>query len=193
LEKLSTAKGKSGYIDFDNFIVESEARVGIPKIFEQLQKISELKLEDFIKLSETKFENTVRGMFSVIKNLESHLGEVLQMNNTLRIEAEDSKGEIEKLRGEKKELEQRISSFEKDIPLIADLEKRLALTIEEAEKLRGLYKLEKEKPEKKEKDLGMLNILIDKTKEERDDAYKEIVILENKIESMQKPGDEKGF
>ena len=36
-------------------------------------------------------------------------------------------------------------------------------------------------------------VLIDKTKEERDDAYKEIVILENKIESMQKPGDEKGF
>ena len=32
----------------------------------------------------------------------------------------------------------------------------------------------------------MLNIHIDKTKEERDDAYKEIVILENKIESTQK-------
>jgi len=185
LEKPSTTKGKSSYIEFDNFIVESKARVGIPQIIEQLKKISELKLEDFIKLSETKFENTVRGMFSVIKNLESHLGEVLQMNNTLRIEAEGSKSEIEKLKIEKKELKQRISSLEMDTPLIADLEKRLALTIEETEKLRGLYKLEKEKLEKKEKELGMLNILIDKTKEERDDAYKEIVILEDKIESMQ--------
>ena len=183
MEKLNTIKDKSGYIEFDNFIVESKDRVGIPQIVEQLKNISELKLEDFIKLPETKFENTVRGMFSLIKNLESHLGEVLQMNNTLRVEAGDSTSEIEKLRVEKKELEQRIASLKKDTPLIADLEKRLALTIEEAEKLRGFYKLEKEKLEKKEKELGMLNIHIDKTKEERDDAYKEIVILENKMES----------
>jgi len=180
LENQNTTKVQSSYIELDNFIVESKARVGIPQIIEQLKKISELKLEDFIKLSETKFENTVRGMFSVIKNLESHLEEVLQMNSTLRAEAQVSKSEIEKLKVEKEELEQRISSLEKDTPLIADLEKRLALTIEETEKLRGLYKLEKEKFEKKEKDLGMLDILLDKTREERDDAYKEIVILEDK-------------
>ena len=188
MENQNTTKVQPSYIEFDNVIVESKARVGIPKIVEQLKKISELKLEDFIELSETKFENTVRGMFSVIKNLESHLGEVIQMNSTLRAEAQVSKSEIEKLSQEKKDLRQRISSLEKDTPLVADLEKRLALTIEETEKLRGLYKLEKEKLEKQEQDLGMLNILLDKIKEERDDAYREVLVLEDKVETMQEAG-----
>ena len=63
MEKLNTIKDKSGYIEFDNFIVESKDRVGIPQIVERLKNISALKLEDFIKLSETKFENTEGNVF----------------------------------------------------------------------------------------------------------------------------------
>ena len=81
-------------------------------------------------------------------------------------------------------MEQKIAALEQDFPRVQDLEKRLEITIEEVEKFRSLYKQEKEKLEKIEADNRTMASLIEKVREERDDAYREIVVLEDKLKSM---------
>ena len=187
LENIDTTQRQAHYIEFDDFVVESTSRTEVPRIMEQLKKISELNLESFIQLSGAKFENTVKEMFSIIKSLETHLRGVLELNATLRREAQDSAREKEKLRSEKEGLEQKVAGLLRDTPLVEDLEKRLALTVEEIEKFKRIYRIEKDRLDQREEDSRMLSRQMDKIREERDDAYKEIVILENKIQSMTQP------
>jgi hypothetical protein len=52
------------------------------------------------------------------------------------------------------------------------------------ERFRTLYRLEKEKLEKIETSNRMMASLVDKAREERDDAYREIVVMEDKLKSM---------
>lgn len=186
MKNPDTTQKQAKYIEFDDFVVESTSRIEAPRIVEQLKRISELKLENFIKLSGTKFEKTVQEMFSIIKNLEGHLRDVIAMNATLRVESQDSARESEKLGGEKEGLEQKLAGLQRDTPLVEDLEKKLALTLEELDRLRRLNRLEKEKLDQIEKDHRLLARQKDKIKEERDDAYREIVVLENQTQSMTK-------
>jgi chromosome segregation ATPase len=150
---------------------------------EQLKKISELKIDTFTHLSGSKFENTVKEMFSIIKDLEGHLRDVLKLNASLREEVQEKRNRKNELQREKEATEQRIAILEQDFPRVQDLEKRLEIAIEEVEKHRTLYRLEKEKLEKLEADKRMMVSLLDKTREERDDAYREIVVLEDKMKS----------
>ena len=170
-------------IEFNDFVVESTSRIEIPRILAQLKKISGLKIDDFTQLSGSKFEATVKEMFSIIKELEGHLRDVLTLDASLREEVRETSKERDTLRGEKEALERKIVTLERDFPRVQDLEKRLEITLEEVEKFRALYKLEKEKLEKIEAGNRMMASLVDKTREERDDAYREIVVLEDKLKS----------
>jgi chromosome segregation ATPase len=170
-------------IEFNDFMVESGSRIEIPRILAQLKKISGLKIDDFTRLSGSKFETTVQEMFSIIKELEGHLRDVLTLDASLREEVRETNKERDTLRGEKEALERKIVTLERDFPRVQDLEKRLEITLEEVEKFRALYKLEKEKLEKIEAGNRMMASLVDKTREERDDAYREIVVLEDKLKS----------
>ena len=192
MDNLDATQKKAQTIEFDDFVVESTSRMEVPRILEQLKKISELKIENFTQLSGSKFENTVQEMFSVIKDLEGHLRDVLKLNASLREEVRDKSKGIDSLRKEKEAAEQKIAALEREAPCALDLEKRLALTIEEVEKFRSLYKLEKEKLEKIEASNRMTASLVDKAREERDDAYREIVVLEDKLKSMTRADQRKG-
>jgi chromosome segregation ATPase len=186
MANVDATQRKAQAIEFDDFVVESPSRVEVPRILEQLKKISELKIDDFTQLSGSKFENTVQEMFSIIKDLEGHLRDVLKLNASLREEVRDKSKGIDTLRREKEAAERKIAALERDSPCARDLEKRLELTIEEVEKFRSLYKLEKEKLEKIEAGNRMTASLVGKTREERDDAYREIVVMEDKLKSMNK-------
>jgi chromosome segregation ATPase len=184
VKNLDATQRKAQTIEFDDFVVESASRIEVPRILEQLKKISELKIENFTQLSGSKFETTVKEMFSIIKDLEGHLHDVLKLNASLREEVRDKRKRKDELQREKEAVEQKIATLEQDFPRVHDLEKRLEITIEEVEKYRTLYKLEKEKLEKLEAGIRMMAKQLDKTREECDDAYREIVILEDKLKSI---------
>jgi len=87
---------------------------------------------------------------------------------------------------EKEAVKQKIAALEQDFPRVQDLERKMELTIAEVDKFRTLYKLEKEKLAKMEADSRAMASLIDKVSEERNDAYREIVVMEDKLKSMTK-------
>ena len=184
MENLETTQKQEQVIGITDFVVESPSRGEVPRILEQLKKISELKIDQFTQVSGAKFENTIREMFSIIKDLEGHLRDVLTLNASLREDVQDRRKAKEKLMREKEAVEQRIAALEHDFPRVQDLEKRLEITLEELEKFRTLYRQEREKQEKAGADNRTMTALLNKVREERDDAYREIVALEDKLKSL---------
>jgi vacuolar-type H+-ATPase subunit I/STV1 len=184
VKNLEAAQRETQTIEFNDFVVESTSRIEVPRILEQLKKISELKIDNFTQLSGAKFENTVKEMFSIIKELEGHLRDVLALNASLREEVRDRKKGKEELQREKEAVKQKIAALEQDFPRVQDLERKLELTIAEVDKFRTLYRMEREKLEKIEAGNRMMAALVDKAREERDDAYREIVVMEDKLKSM---------
>lgn len=184
MEKSEGTQRKGQAIEFDDFVVESTPRIEVPRILEQLKKISELKIENFTMLSGSKLEDTVREMFATIKDLEGHLRDVLTLNASLREEMRDAGKGKDKLQKDKEAAEQKIARLECEFPRAQDLEKRLELTIEEMERFRALYRQEKEKLEKIEADSKIMASQAEKIREERDDAYREIVVMEDKLKSI---------
>ena len=184
VEKLDAAQRQAQAIEFNDFVVESTSRIQIPRILEQLKKISDLKIDSFTQLPGAKFESTVKEMFSIIKDLEGHLRDVLTLNASLREEVRERNKGKEELQREKEVVKQKIAAFEQDFPRVQDLERKLELTIAEVDKFRTLYKQEKEKLEKIEAGNRRMTALVDKAREERDDAYREIVVMEDKLKSM---------
>lgn len=189
MEKISVSSeiNKS----FSGIMNESKNVADAPHILDQLKKISDLKLDDFIKTSAKGFENTVKEMFSVIKRLEGHLKSVLELNSALRVESRNILKNNHEMKRQSSELEEKIMKLEKDAPLVEDLEKRLELTVGEVEKYKGLYKLETQKVENLQKDMQMLNSLIARYKVERDDTIKIAQMLEHKIKSMDESEDKR--
>ena len=186
VENLDATQRQKQEIQFNDFVVESKSRIEIPRIVEQLKRISELKIDNFTQLSGSKFESTVKEMFAVIKELEGHLRDVLTLNASLREEVRDRRKVKEELQREKEAVQQKIASLEQDFPRVQDLERKLELTIAEVDKFRTLSKLEKEKLARIEADNRAMAARIDKVREERDDAYREIVVMEDKLKSMTK-------
>jgi len=186
VENLDATQRQKQEIEFNDFVVESKSRIEIPRIVEQLKRISELKIDNFTQLSGSKFEGTVKEMFAIIKELEGHLRDVLTLNASLREEVRDRRKVKEELQQEKEAVQQKIASLEHDFPRVQDLERKLELTIAEVDKFRTLSKLEKEKLARIEADNRAMAARIDKVREERDDAYREIVVMEDKLKSMTK-------
>ena len=186
VENLDATQRQKQEIEFNDFVVESKSRIEIPRIVEQLKRISELKIDNFTQLSGSKFEGTVKEMFAIIKELEGHLRDVLTLNASLREEVRDRRKVKEELQREKEAVQQKIASLEQDFPRVQELERKLELTIAEVDKFRTLSKLEKEKLARNEADNRAMAARIDKVREERDDAYREIVVMEDKLKSMTK-------
>jgi vacuolar-type H+-ATPase subunit I/STV1 len=186
VENLEATQRQKQAIEFNDFVVESTARIEVPRILEQLKKISELKIDNFTQLSGSKFESTVKEMFTIIKELEGHLRDVLALNASLREEVRDRSKVKEALQREKEAVQQKIAALEQGFPRVQDLERKLELTIAEVDKFRALSKLEKVKLAQIEADNRSLAALITKVREERDDAYREIVVMEDKLKSMTK-------
>jgi len=184
VENLDATQRQKQEIEFNDFVVESTARIEVPRILEQLKKISELKIDNFTQLPGPKFESTVKEMFAIIKELEGHLRDVLTLNASLREEVRDRRKVKEELQREKEAVQQKIAALEQDFPRVQDLEKKLELTIAEVDKFRSLSKLEKEKLAQIEAENRAIAALIVKVREERDDAYREIVVMEDKLKSI---------
>jgi len=184
VDNLDATQRQTQTIEFNDFVVESRSRIEVPRILEQLKKISELKIDNFTQLPGSKFESTVKEMFSIIKELEGHLRDVLTLNASLREEVRDRSKVKEELQREKEAVQQKIASLEQDFPRVQDLERKLELTIAEVDKHRTLVKLDKAKLTKIAADNQALTSLINKVREERDDAYREIVVMEDKLKSL---------
>jgi len=184
VDKADAARKTAQAIPFSDFVVESRSRVEVPRILEQLKKISALKIDDFILSSGSKLENAVKEMFSVIKDLEGHLRDVLTLNASLQEETRDAKKTTDRLQQDRDAAVQRAAAFDRDMPRVQDLEKRLEMTIGEVERFRMLYRQEQQKAEKAEASQQAVASAAAKVKEERDDAYREIVVMEDKLKSF---------
>ena len=184
--KPETAERTGQAIEIDDFVVESRSRVEIPRILEQLRKISVLKIDELILSSGSTLETTVREMFSIIKDLETHLRDVLTLNATLQEEVRDARTATGTLQKDRDAALQRLASLERDMPRVQDLEKRLDMTIAEVERFRGLYRQEQQQHEQIEANNHTIVSMAQKVKEERDDAYREIVVMEDKLKSVGK-------
>jgi len=184
VENLEPTQSKTQTIEFRDYVVENKSRIEVPRILEQLKKISELKLDNFTQLREAKFESTVKEMFSIIKELEGHLRDVLTLNASLREEVRDRRKVKEELQQEKVLVQHKIASLEQDFPRVQDLERKLELTIAEVDKYRAIRKREQAQHAQLEAENHALAALIGKTREERDDAYREIVVMEDKLKSL---------
>jgi vacuolar-type H+-ATPase subunit I/STV1 len=186
VKNLDATKRQTHEIDVDDLVVGSTSRIDVPRILEQLKRISNLKIDNYTRISGSKFESTVKEMFSIIKELEGHLRDVLTLNASLREEVRDRRKVKEEHQSEKEAVKQKIAALEQDFPRVQDLERKLELTIAEVDKFRTFYKLEKEKLVKIEAENRAIVFLLDKIREERDDAYREIVVMEDKLKSMTK-------
>jgi vacuolar-type H+-ATPase subunit I/STV1 len=186
VKNLDATQRRTHEIEFSDFVVESPSKIDIPRILEQLKRISELKIDNFTQLPGAKFESTVKEMFSIIKEMEGHLRDVLALNASLREEVRDRSRVKEELQKEKEAVKQKITALEQNFPQVQDLERKQEMMIAEVDKYRTLYKLEKEKLEKIEADNMAMASLIEKVREERNDAYREIVIMEDKLKSKTK-------
>lgn len=184
MENLEITSKQAQGIGITDLVQESPSRVEVPRILEQLKNISALKIDQFTQVSGAKFENTIKEMFSIIKDLEGHLRDVLALNASLRVDVQDKRKAREQLKREKETIEQKIAALEQDFPRVQDLEKRLEITLEEVEKFRSLYKQEREKQERAEANNRTMTLQLKKIREERDDAYREIVALEDKLKSL---------
>ncbi len=157
----------------------------IPAIVEQLKKISDLKLDELLSdAGDKKFEESIHDIFLEIKNLESHLVDTLAVNNALMEEAEILKSDKNKLENVNTELLGKLSKLEDTTPLVNDIEKRLEFANDEVEKYKTLLNTATTTNTKLENEVKHLNNILKKTITERNDAYKEIVIIENKYESL---------
>lgn len=186
VKNLDATKRQTHEIEFNDLVVGSTSRIDVPRILEQLKRISNLKIDNYTRISGSKFESTVKEMFSIIKELEGHLRDVLTLNASLREEVRDRRKVKEEHQSEKEAVKQKIAALEQDFPRVQDLERKLELTIAEVDKFRTFYKLEKEKLVKIEAENRAMVFLLDKIREERDDAYREIVVMEDKLKSMTK-------
>ncbi len=183
MEKLDTIKEKM--IKLNDLTIETKG-VDMSRVIERLNRIAKLKLDDFVGLSEGKFEHTIGEMFSLIKNLEGHLRHFIELSESLKGESVEVNLEKNKLAQDNDELNKKLHAIENSTPLVKDLEKKLDLAVEEVGKFRSLYKAEADKAGTMRADLDTLNSLLAKTKVERDDAYKQIVLLENTLGSSTK-------
>jgi vacuolar-type H+-ATPase subunit I/STV1 len=188
VEKATAAHTTGQVIERNDVVIAGASRIEFPRILEQLKRISALRVDDFILSSGTKLESTVKEMFSVIKDLEGHLRDVLTLNTTLHEEVRDARRVNVKLQKETEATGQRIAALERDAPRVQDLEKRLELAIVEVERFRALYRLEQQKLEKVESSNRAIASMAAKAKEERDDAYREIVVMEDKLKSLDRAG-----
>ena len=186
MEKAETAERSGRAIEIDDFVVESRSRVEVARILEQLKRISTLRIDDFILSSGTKLENTVKEMFSIIKDLEGHLRDVLTLNASLQEDLRDARRANGTIQSGKDAAAERVASHERDMPRVQDLEKRLELAISEVERFRALYRLERQNVEKVEANNHAIVSMAAKVREERDDAYREVVVMEDKLKSLDK-------
>jgi hypothetical protein len=186
VKNLDATKRQTHEIEFNDLVVGSTSRIDVPQILEQLKRISNLKIDNYTQISGSKFKSTVNEMFSIIRELEGHLRDVLTLNASLREEVRDRRKVKEEHQSEKEAVKQKIAALEQDFPRVQDLERKLELTIAEVDKFRTFYKLEKEKLVKIEAENRAMVFLLDKIREERDDAYREIVVMEDKLKSMTK-------
>ncbi|MBF0441919.1 MAG: hypothetical protein HQK54_08455 [Oligoflexales bacterium] len=152
-------------------------------VLDRLNRISELKVEDFIPVSEGKITTTIKDMYGVIRNLEGNLRNYLNLNEAFKTENKELKTENEALLVENSRLKQQMKELEDSSILASDIEKKLDLTIAEKNKFNQFYKAELQKNSDLERRLHDLSDLQKRTRQERDDCYKEVVVLENKLTS----------
>ena len=182
---METTKSlKHNALKLDDMRFES-ADVEINTIMDRLNRIAELKVEDFVPVSEGKITTTIKDMYGVVKNLEGNLRHYLNLNEALKSETQDLKKQNQAFADDCHALKSQLKELENNSILAKDVEKTLELTIEEKDKYRQLYLAETQKVAQLRREMDDLLEAQRRTKEERDDCYKEVILLENKLASRQ--------
>ncbi|MBF0301211.1 MAG: hypothetical protein HQK51_21055, partial [Oligoflexia bacterium] len=109
-------------ININGLKVKTYEHIDKSKISEQLDKISKLHLSDFLDAKESDFKSNINDMFSTIKFLDSTLRGMLELNSTLKSEAQEHRRLIKKLESANKDANAKLLYYENNTPLISDLE-----------------------------------------------------------------------
>ena len=158
-------------------------QLGLPKISEGLQELSGMKMDDMEKVSAERLRSNLEDMLSVIRSMERDLRDAMEMNVALRMEAKKKDQEIVALHKQNDELLQKIANLENETPLAAEAEKRFDLSVEKLDEMKQAYEKEVAQKQGLLQQVNDLQAAMKKTQTERDDAYREIVMLVNKLEA----------
>lgn len=152
----------------------------LSQIKETLEKISKSEKEEdaeLVNISSEKLDAVVKQMISVINVLEGQLKDSIEMNTALKNEARAAAREIAALKKDKLDLQNKLHQIERTATLAEDLEKKFEMVVEELEKYKGICKSESAKVQLLNDEISDLSRALNRATEERDDAYREIVVL----------------
>ncbi|MBF0493478.1 MAG: hypothetical protein HQM15_11965 [Deltaproteobacteria bacterium] len=155
----------------------------ISSLKERLEEISRIETGDLASVSNERLDVVANEMLGVISDLEKQLRDSLEMNVALKSEARIHDRERATLRKTNEALQERLRQVEKASTMTEDLNRRFDLVVEEMEKFKRLYKNEAAQMQTASEEVNRLKEILKKTEEERNDAYREIVLLANKKEN----------
>ncbi|MGK5084619.1 hypothetical protein WDW37_15090 [Bdellovibrionota bacterium FG-1] len=165
----------------------------VEEIKKGLRGLSELRIEDLTKVSSEVLQGNIESMLSAIRVLESQLKDTMEVNAALRTESKMRDADILALKRENQDLQFRLRELEKQVPLVDDVEKRFEIALERIEEYKTLFQREKDKTRGLAVQVDSLAGALKKTEEERNDAYKEVVVLMNKLEQPEQLAEQKGI
>ncbi len=159
-------------------------RFSLAKIKEGLKELTLIQTGDLTKVSGEAIQENIQNTLSAIRVLEAQLKDTTEVNSALRLESKGRDSEITTLKRTNEDLQFRLKELEKVTPHVGDLEERMDIAVEKIEEYKTHYEHEKIKAKEMAAQLDFLSQKLKKTEEERDDAYKEVVLLMNKMEPV---------
>ncbi|MBF0314608.1 MAG: hypothetical protein HQK50_09640 [Oligoflexia bacterium] len=168
-------------IDINSLKIKTYEHIDKSKITEQLEKISKLRLSDFLDAKESDFKSNINEMFSTIKYLDSTLRSMIELNSTLKNEAQEHQRQIKKLESSNKEIKEKLLFHENSTPVLNDLEYKLDLALEDREKFKEFAKQAGEHNQKLQQNIETLEILLERAEEELRDTRREKEIISQEL------------
>ena len=144
--------------------------------------MAKIKVEDLAKVSDEVLHGNINDMLSAIRVLETQLKDTMEVNVAMRSEAKTRDTEILALKRESQDLHYQLRELEKQNPMLGEVEKRLEIALQRIDEFKSRFEQEKEKTKSLLVQNDELVNALKKAEEERNDAYKEVVVLMNKLE-----------
>ncbi|MGK5089917.1 hypothetical protein WDW86_20390 [Bdellovibrionota bacterium FG-2] len=161
------------------------SRFSISKIKDGLRDLAQIKVEDLAKVSNEVLHGNIEDMLSAIRVLEAQLKDTMEVNVAMRIEAKTRDSEIFNLKRENQDLQYKLKELEKQNPMLGEVDRRLEMALERVDEHKAQLDQEKEKTRALAAQNEEFSKALKKAEEERDDAYKEVVVLMDKFEQKE--------
>ncbi len=151
-----------------------------------LSEISSSEVKEFLRerIGNLTIEGTVHEMYITIKNMETQLKKVLNINSSLENDLKVTKETLIKVNKDNEALKSKIKGMEEEGPMRLELDRELKqLIAEHNKKEEDIQDIKRKKDETIVK-MNSLNQNIVRLEEEKDDILKEISYLQSKVDDL---------